>query len=215
MADIAIVHDCDIERALPISQVGPFRDCWLDEENPDANNNSVTAFAGIGTEGKELGIRRHALLYYDLNHFLPADAAIDSATWYIYVYSGIFHVDHNYQLNREDWANYPWVQAEATWNDYKSGTAWATEGGDFTTPQIDLGAIVGNAWHSFTVTDLVTDAWSNRNGICTFGCMRDDDYIANVGYIEFITVGTWTDFRQHHLRVNYHLHEKTFERVVL
>ena len=63
---------------------------------------------------------------------------------------------------------------------------------------------------------MVTDAWDNRGGICTFVLYRDDAYMHVIGYINVIA----KDYRvqvvslPHHLRITYTLAGRTFQVMV-
>lgn len=62
-----------------------------------------------------------------------------------------------------------WVEAEATWDNYKSGTPWTAGGGDFdavTPPEVSFSEALETGSHSiFGLTAFVEDALANRSGI--------------------------------------------------
>lgn len=72
-----------------------------------------------------------------------------------------------------------WVEANADWTNYASGTAWATAGGDFDTAVADgpLLAPTKSGASAFDLRNIAQDAVSNRDGVMAFGLV----YIAEDG----------------------------------
>lgn len=75
-----------------------------------------------------------------------------------------------------------WVESQATWNSYKTGSAWATAGGDFTTTDRASCTVpaVSN-WLEFNVKALVEHFIASHGKIANF-LIKDDtesseDYI--------------------------------------
>ena len=172
MALITIIHDVDVDRrgdgSAPADMDGDYIDTWLDENDPTREHGEAGAHK-VGGQSTSKGVpaqRANGLYMYDLNYYLPADAVIVSGDWHFYVYQldldaeGIEFIVA--RCTRPDW-----VENEATWNDYKSGSAWTAPGGDSGAPSLAFtNPVLG--WMSRTVTSIVADAWANRNGICTF-----------------------------------------------
>ncbi len=61
-----------------------------------------------------------------------------------------------------------WDPLTATWNQYRTGAAWTTGGGDFDTPPVDVAytspAVIG-AFVIAGIAEFVTDAIANEGGI--------------------------------------------------
>jgi len=226
VANITLVHDVDIERrgdgSAPTAAEGDYMDAWMDENAPDDKHNSAAHKIGGNSSTKKVPAQRaHGVYLYDLNFYLPADAAIVSADWHIFIFDKDNITGMTFGIERCIRAD--WVEAEVTWNDYKSATAWTTAGGDTNTPTISFGTALFLNWNVKTVTSMVTDAWDNRNGICTFIFKRIDDFnTIGLGYVQHYT----KDFRDFggegnhipeppHLRITYTLDSKTFEALIL
>ncbi len=105
---------------------------------------------------------------------------------------------------------------------YVVGQLWQGAGASNTAQDRDqsvsaaLGPLNTTGWKAKTVTALVTDAWSNRSGICTFIVERTDTLTTTVGeaYIDAKNAYPYAPERVHHLRVTYALDGKTFQVMV-
>ncbi len=213
MAAITHVHDCDIERRdSPTALNGDFRDTHLEDDNPTTNFNGPANYAGVSAplKGSENVLRM--LFLYDLNAFIPAGATITAAVLWFYVQlvyaPSAQHVYRIQRLTRTDWK-----EDEATWNVYKTGSNWMTPGGDTSTPQITLGAITTTGWKNYDILTMVSDARSNRAGICTFLLDRDVAQGPVDGYIS-VSAKEQDNWAVHHLRITYTLDGKTFEVIL-
>lgn len=69
-----------------------------------------------------------------------------------------------------------WVEAQASWDDYSTGNAWAVAGGDFTATDEASATVpaVGN-WIDFDVADLVRYAIDNDSEIAHYIIMDNDE----------------------------------------
>jgi len=103
---------------------------------------------------------------------LPAGATISAATLGLYYYTkseadAVGRTYWAYRLTRTDW-----VEAESTWNIYKTGSNWTAAGGDYTT---DDGASTtvpaGYGWMSWNV--LVQVQWAQTNSVAAEFLFRD------------------------------------------
>ena len=223
MAAITHIHDCDDERRdSPTAIDGDFRDVYLAEQNPDSNWDSGSGgwslSAGVSQAGggKSGDPRKddHTILRYDLNAFIPADAIITAAVIWFYVNSTGATAFHTFAINRL--ATTDWKEAEASWNNAKSGSSWPTAGGDYTTPQVLIGTITTTGWKNYDITTIVTDAWSNRSGICNL-LLRRYDVNTDAGRIIFRAknIQPYQADKPHHLRITYTLDGKTFQAYIL
>ena len=172
---MAVVEvDCDI-------------DSWLDFDNPDTNYDGVgDLMAGLLLSEKELAVAAHAIVLFDLLAFIPAGSTIQSAVWW-------FVTRNNFGAPGMEWfaarcGRTDWVEDEVTWNDYSTGNGWAVGGGEKqgTPAPISLGYINDPGQYNKDITALVTDAWDNRAGLCSFLVYRDDASMEEVGYIEIM-----------------------------
>lgn len=222
MADITVVHDCDIERRDdPTALHGDFRDCCFEDVNPDYNLNGTGVLVGIAWSGEqEKNFIRRGLVLYDLLAFIPAGATITAAVLWFYVTTADEDEDHSFRLVRI--RRHDWVEDEATWNSYKTGSAWTTAGAEDMNNDRDpavavtLGAITTTGWKNYNVLTLASDAWDNRGGICTFIMERYDNYLTVLGEVyfhakEYRPYDVWGP---HHLRITYTLDSRTFQTMV-
>lgn len=108
---------------------------------------------------------RRAILEFDLSD-IPGGQTIVSANLQLY-FRGFAHTNPSgktvwaYKLTRIDW-----VEAQSTWNVYKSGSNWTNPGGDYVTSNPAGDSIVFPAspgWISFDVLAIVQDAYGEDN----------------------------------------------------
>lgn len=227
MANITLIHDADINRrASQQAKEGDFRDCELNETLPDTTHDYTQANAGVlvpGGKGSEY--ERRGLFWYDLKTFIPASASITAAAQWLYVATNTATGSMSFQLIRirrnDEASGNHWKEAEATYNSYKSGSSWASPGASDTTSDRDtsvfktIGDITGTGWQSWDCLSLVSDAWNNQAGICTFILERSDGFMTTAGHIqyhckEYEPYGALS----HHLRVTYTLDSRTFQSYV-
>lgn len=136
------------------------KDTWLEESNPDDNHGLETSFNILDY----IGYTYRAILEFDISS-LPVGAELISATLELYFYTSSGAVTGKtvwaYKLNLTDW-----VEAQATWNIYKTGSNWTAAGGDYVTSNPSGGSVAipaGYGWMSWNVLDIVQDAYDNVN----------------------------------------------------
>jgi hypothetical protein len=108
-----------------------------------------------------VGAVRRSILEFSLAG-IAAGSTIVSAVMSIYKYdqsstSPVGRTYWAYKLTRTDW-----VEAQATWNIYKTSNNWSSAGGDFVTSNPSGGSAAvpaNNNWQAFTITDIVIDAF--------------------------------------------------------
>lgn len=135
------------------------KDAYLREINPDTNYGTGTTIYIQNTAD----FIRKSLLEFDISE-LPAGATLISATLELY-YSGFA----NDPVGLTAWAykqiHTDWVEAEATWNIYKTGSSWTAAGGDYVTsdPSGDSAIFPAEcpAWMSWDVLAIVQDAYDS------------------------------------------------------
>lgn len=222
MANITLVHDCDVERrAGPLALNGDFRDTYIESvmgpNNP--HDGTQVAVGVIVPGGKGSQYERRGLFLFDLNAFIPASATITAAVWWFYVNSTNAAPGHNFRAIRI--RRHDWKEDEANWNSYKTGSSWTTAGAedvdDDRDPSVNasIGALDTTGWKSKNVLTLVSDAWSNRSGICTFIMERFDVFMADQGEA-MLHAKNYQPYgpETHHLRITYTLAGRTFQVMV-
>jgi len=148
-----------IDPTLTVQPSG--KDTKFYEDAPDTNYGSDVAL-NTGTAGGAT-YRNHVVLEFDISG-LPSDAILDAATLYLYYYDWAFNNPNGrtiwaYKLTRTDW-----VEAEATWNSYKTGSNWTTSGGDYVTSNPSGGSTTVPAnfsWMTWGVLAIVQDAYDS------------------------------------------------------
>lgn len=218
MSTVTLVHDCDISRrgdgSAPADVGGDFRDCYIVSTHLGGSYDLDQFNAGIvGTGGeKELSIE-NALLWFDLNYYIPASATITNAIWHYQIWVASGSATHSYDIKRITQTG--WVEGQTSWVNYKVGVAWATPGGDYADPTIIIGNMNSTGWQSTNILSMVSDAWANRSGICTFIIRRidndGDDGEFKIHAKNFYSIDP---NRVPHLRIAYTLDERTFEAFI-
>jgi len=102
-----------------------------------------------------------SLLEFDLSE-LPPGATLNSASLQLYYYrwgndNPTGKTAWAYKLTRADW-----VELEAAWNIYKTGSNWTAAGGDYVTSNPDGGSTTFPAdygWMTWNVLAIVQDAY--------------------------------------------------------
>jgi len=118
------------------------KDTYLDAENKDTNYDSSTY---IATGGNVAGVdeRKRSLIHFTVP---SGSGSITKVTLYAYRFFSNYIAQNIHQLSRTDW-----VEGEATWNIYKSGSNWTTPGGDYNGTVIDTCPLGGAAWCGFVL----------------------------------------------------------------
>lgn len=149
------------------------RDCYI------ASDSASTSFCGTGTTlavgRSSTGAIKRALLRFDVSS-LPANAQVLDAQLGMYLESSTSTTAKPQIMLRR--LNKDW-QSTATWNNYSTGNAWTTAGGDFDDtnsydgpdPALDtqgtinfLGAGLKNFWYPTQLVDSWVDKPSTNNG---------------------------------------------------
>lgn len=218
MGTVTLVHDCDVNRrgdgSAPADQGGDFRDCHINSGAPDNAYDGTQFNVGLQPSGKG-GVDQQirALLWFDLNSFIPASATIINAVWHFCIWSTTATSSHSHRILRL--YQTAWVEGPVTWNNYDGVNPWGNPGGDMTTPLIILGPIIGTGWKSFNIFSMVSDAWTNRSGICTFLLRRFDTNPTNSEImIHAKNKHPYNPTQPHHLRITYTLDGRTFQAIV-
>ena len=166
--------DTDYRPSLVIEWTSPTGEHWLSVvAAKDTYVRSVTATTNYGAAtvlywglvGADI---HRSLLEFSLSG-VPAQARIVSAR-YGQQYSGLGIIGTAYRLTRDDW-----VEAEATYNVYKTGSNWTAAGGDYdATKSVALGTVT-IGWYHLTITSLVQDAINARQRILELLLRKDNE----------------------------------------
>ena len=191
--------------------------CDLSEMTPDTNfdggSKSPWHYWGMLTKTVECD----PMLRCDLSG-IPAGSTIDAASLWIDVVA--LHESAGYDLTTTQFAIYrcrrdgvesaAWVTNQATFNIYKTGSAWGTAGCKNATTDRDTGdgfltyAPDALGWHEIPCTALVQDMWANHSKL--FDINMDgavtlttaDAYL----YVEFVSYAAAAEYRPY-LAVTY------------
>ena len=156
MADVTLIHDCDIMRrgdgSAPADFEGDFRDCFIYQDPNYTNENyggNVYQFHSGGVTGKEDNQLKYGLLRFDLRSFIPASAVITAARWWFYVGTTSATASHLFRLVR--CRRTDWKELKATWNSYKDAdNGQAESGGPYNLTDNDK-AWTTNQWVNYRV----------------------------------------------------------------
>lgn len=124
-------------------------DSWLEQANPNTNHGSDTTIVLDG-----FGPQSRPIVRFNISS-LPAGAVIDRATLNLYQSAGVGATFTAYAVQ----VTAIWNEAQVTWNNRLTGTAWGTAGGDINVHvigQTSLDNALG--WRAWNVTVLV-DLW--------------------------------------------------------
>ncbi len=217
MGTVTLTHDCDINRLdspWDVPGAGVFKDAYMTEDSPNNayGDDNIECFAHVLVTEKD-DPHWEALHYYDLNHFLPAGAIITAAVWWIYVTYTDMQVGQNIRVYR---TRADWTELGATWNKYDGVNNWGINHDRDAGVIANLGQITSTGWKSFSIIDLVDDAWDNRNGILSMNVTRRDGSMGDDGGINYrarkLNPGSLTYC--HKLRITYTLADKTYQVLI-
>ena len=136
------------------------KDTQLESEHPTTNYGTESRFNIRDYVNKT----RRSLLEFDISG-LPSGATINSASLQLYYWAWEWLADPSgktvwaYKLTRTDW-----VEAQATWNIYKTGSSWTSSGGDYVTSSPAGGSTTFPAdfgWMTWNVLAIVQDAYGS------------------------------------------------------
>ena len=148
------------------------KDNWLGQEYPNDNHGISTSLA---LSDKNYGGAKNtrSILEFDLSELHDIGATITSAKFRLFYYGGglseaFGKTAWTYKLTRLDW-----IEIQATWNIYKTGSNWTTAGGDYVTTNPVGGSTIfpdiiplpteGGKWMEWNVLDIVQDAYGGGN----------------------------------------------------
>jgi len=147
---------------------------------PTLNFGTLTIMSAGTTVGPPTDFSR-SLIRFDLSA-LPSNQVIGWAKLILYVNaqagSGSLYVAR---------CTKAWVEAEVSWNNYKTGSAWDTPGGDWDGSDVVTSAFVGaGSDHTIDITSLAVDAMRNRSGVLNL-LLKKQFEISGDNYIQYRT----------------------------
>jgi hypothetical protein len=178
---------------MPEIMYEPYADAAMSGINPDTNYGAGTSISlGVAYFGGGKSEFYRAILDFDVSDL--AGESIASARLERFVYDVVGEPGAGAQIVR---CTRPgaWVDSEVTWNNYKTGSAWTTPGGDLSlvapAPVAYTEAGV-TGWHAVTgLGAFVDDALANRGGIVSLVLrLADETPDASAEYVFFSTRST-------------------------
>lgn len=138
------------------------------------NNYGTLAYIAVGRSTAWSYLRR-VLIKFDLSS-IPSNAIVSSATLSLYYYSGTDGVSSTTKIYRQ---LKDWVESQASWNNYKTDTAW-TEAGGFHADdceQTEIGSVTISdqtyEWKNISLTASKVQEWISgtltNNGLLLMG----------------------------------------------
>lgn len=111
------------------------------------------------------GNLQRSLLRFDFSA-LPAGATITGATLKIYYFAYANDDPVGKTFDACELTQTGWIENEATWNSYKTGSAWTSAGGDFTATDKASATVPASAgWMSWNVLALIQHFQSDHSEI--------------------------------------------------
>ena len=140
---------------MPTVTLNPTKDTLLMEYSPTTNFGSSQLF----TTGVSANKKNRAVLEFDGTTI--SGKGIDSAILSLYGYYVITGAE-THTIECFKMTQPTWVEAQATWNIYKTSNNWTTAGGDYVTtaPAGSTSAAppIGGGWITFDISAIVQDA---------------------------------------------------------
>jgi hypothetical protein len=159
-------------------------DTYLSEQNPTTNYSAVTLLMA----GRNPGLRGRAIFRFDFSA-LPAGCVIEKAVLSLYVDSVSTGGDYGiYELTRTDW-----IETQATWNIYKTGSNWTAAGGDYISDRKAVKNIIATGWAEWDVKALCEHFQSAHNEIANILLkweLENNDYFIYVRSEDHLTEST-------------------------
>lgn len=134
-------------------------------------------------------------LEFDISD-IPANATFTQGDLLLYYY--IYEVSNPsgkttwaYKLTRTDW-----VESQATWVIYKTGSNWTTAGGDFVTSSPSGGSVnmpASYGWVTWGIQAIVENAYSNFNDVEVLVKFETESIFSGYSYVYFYSNNYTTD----------------------
>jgi hypothetical protein len=157
IADYKVKYPIEIDPSPLI--VGASKDTYIQYALPTTNSGTADRVAARDT--KDLQIR--SILESDISG-LPAGQTLTSASLQQYYYSYTTTDPSGKTVWVYKQTHVDWVETEATWNIYKTGSNWSTVGGDYVTSSPVGGSTTFPAsygWMTWDVLAITEDAYTN------------------------------------------------------
>lgn len=146
---------------------------------------------------------RRSIISFDFSS-LPAGVTIDSSTLELFAFVATAEGDtvDAKRVTRTDW-----VEAQVTWNDYKTSSAWTSGGGDFTeTNKASSVCPAVDNWQSWDVKDQIQYARDNTSDIAhmiimltteSFAAYKSTEHATSSDHPKLTINYTVADVRRH------------------
>lgn len=116
----------------PTTNVGqPGKDKIIYKQSPDSVDNDLNELLLMNYWYGTTWDTSRLLFEFDMS-VLPANAAIQWATLYLFWFSQMNSKGNTISYTIKRLTRSDWVENQVTWNSYKTGSAWTTPGGDTT-----------------------------------------------------------------------------------
>jgi len=142
------------------------KDTFIRENWPTTNFGSETYLQLTD----KIDVVRRCLLEFDIST-LPSGESINSITLMLYYYSYSGDDPDGIQVKAYKLIRNDWVELQATWEIYKTGSDWTADGGDYVTSDPAGATLVmpgSYGWVSFNVKAIVDDAVANEWSVAEF-----------------------------------------------
>ncbi len=143
--------------------------------NPDDVFNYTANYIGYYNNG---AARQNGFVYFDTSD-IPNGATFSQGDLLMYcsALTGSETI-YAYRATQLDW-----VETQLTWNSYKTGSAWATAGGDYTTTNgVNSPSVVVNNWLTWTASTLIQNCYDNQSKKVYLVLYTSSAYNCNAGF---------------------------------
>jgi hypothetical protein len=174
-------------------------DTQLSEESPDTNNGGSSYFV-VHSQSTNKDFR--SILRFDASSI--GSLLIDSAILSLYYSLLYLHdpVGRTYYVN--ELTETGWVETEATWNSYETGSAWVAAGGDYVDSyQASATVPAAAGWMTWDITNIVKHCQTAHSSIVNLHIMDATEEADFTGYGAYLNSRT-AALRQPKLTITYH-----------
>ncbi|HJS59689.1 MAG TPA: DNRLRE domain-containing protein [Vicinamibacteria bacterium] len=169
----------------PASSYAGTKDTYISEPNPTSKFGTATTLRVDGDAGS--GQDLSTLLTWDISS-IPSGRTVQTATITILVTNKSAQPYQVFELKR------PWVEGQASWNVYATGSAWSVPGakGSLDRGSTVLGTVAASALGSYTFTlnssgVALVQSWvnapSSNNGLIIANTTSSDDLIFSARHV--------------------------------
>jgi hypothetical protein len=172
----------------------------INEQSPDSVLNGVSIVVHSQSVNKDI----RSLMRFDIGTLIDIRCMIDSAILSIYYSILYLHdpVGRTYYVN--ELTETGWVETEATWNSYETGSAWVAAGGDYVDSyQASATVPAAAGWMTWDITNIVKHCQTAHSSIVNLHIMDATEEADFTGYGAYLNSRT-AALRQPKLTITYH-----------